>query len=306
MSTAAAAQSTGGSPSTAGTQSTGVPASTAAQLMPWGDDWRARMAVGSTDSAKEMQQLERYESPEQIWRKARELEKRMSSGELRSVLKPGASQDETAKWRAENGLPADSKGYKVNMPQGRELPKEDSEFIDTFMKSAHAANFSQAQVDTAIANFYTEIDRQERVLTEDEQLAVTKSDEVLRQAWGADYTLNKNLAESFLSRAPAGFRDRFWNGYLADHQPIRASPDMWKWLVQSEREINPAATVVPNQTTGLGQTIAAEIAQIKALMGAPKGSVEYKKYWSDEKLQARYRQLLEAQQGIQKKTAQPA
>jgi hypothetical protein len=274
--------------------------------MGWGDDWRARLAAGSTDVEKDLQQLGRYESPEQVWKKARELEKRMSSGELRSSLKAGATAEETARWRAENGIPAEAKGYKVNMPDGRELPADDKDFIEAFTKAAHASNYTQAQVDTAIANFYTEIDRQERVLNEAEQLAVTKTEGLLRGEWGADYALNKNLAESFLARAPAGFRDRFWNGYLSDHQPIRASPEMWKWLVQTEREINPAATVVPAGTTNMGQTIDAEIKQFKAWMAAPKGSPEYAKYWGDEKAQARYRQLIEAQQGLEAKAAKAA
>ena len=300
----------GGAPaSTAGSiQSTA--GSTAAAIMGWGDDWRQRLVAGSTNAEKELQQLGRYESPEQIWRKARELEARMSSGEFKTALKPGASTDEVARWRQENGIPSEAKGYKVNLPANvKDAPKvmeEDKEFLEAFLGSAHQANFTQAQVDTALAGYYAEVDRQERNLTEAEAAAVQKTDQMLKAEWGADYSLNKNLAEAFLSRAPAGFRDRFWNGYLADHMPIRASPDMWKWLVQVEREINPAATVVPNAGVNLGQTVDAELTQIRAWMGAPKGSADHNKYWGDEKVQARYRQLLTAQEGLNKKAKQAA
>ena len=300
----------GGAPaSTAGSiQSTA--GSTAATVMGWGDDWRQRLAQGSTDMEKDLSQLGRYESPEQIWKKARELEKRMSSGELKSALKAGASSDEVARWRQENGIPSEAKAYKVNLPanvkDGAKVMEEDKEFLDAFLGSAHQANFTQAQVDTALAGYYAEVDRQERNLTEAEAAAVQKTDQMLKQEWGADYTLNKNLAESFLARAPAGFRDRFWNGYLADHMPIRASPDMWKWLVQVEREINPAATVVPNAGVNLGQTVDAELTQLRAWMGAPKGSADYQKYWGNEKAQERYRQLLTAQEGLVKKAKQAA
>ena len=300
----------GGTPaSTAGSiQSTG--GSTAAAIMGWGDDWRQRLVAGSTDADRDLAQLGRYESPEQIWRKARELEKRMSSGELKSALKAGASADEVARWRQENGIPSEAKAYKVNLPanvkDGAKVMEEDKEFLDAFLGSAHQANFTQAQVDTALAGYYAEVDRQERNLTEAEAAAVQKTDQMLKQEWGADYTLNKNLAESFLSRAPAGFKDRFWNGYLADHMPIRASPDMWKWLVQVEREINPAATVVTSSSANLGQTVEAELSQFRAWMAAPKGSPEYQKYWGDEKAQERYRQLLTAQEGLSKKAKQAA
>lgn len=301
----------GGGPASSGAPaSSGVPASTgqtstAAAIMGWGDDWRQRLAAGSSDAEKEIQQLARYESPEQIWRKARELERRMSSGEFKTQLKAGASTDEVARWRQENGIPAEPRGYKLNLPQGKDV-KEDQEFLDAFLKSAHEANFTQAQVDTAINGFYSEVDRQENALSEGEKIAISKTQDQLRQKWGADYGLNKNLAEAFLARAPAGFRDRFWNGYLADHMPIQAAPEMWEWLVQAEREINPAATVVPGGATNLGQTIETELTQIRSWMGAPKGSPEYQKYWGDEKMQARYRQLLDAQEAMGKKAAKAA
>ena len=294
-----------GSPSTGAAPSTGTAPSTGAAVMGWGDDWRQRLAGGSTDAEKELAQLGRYASPEEVWRKARELEKRMSSGELRSTLKAGASKDEVARWRAENGLPPEPKGYKVNLPETvKDQPKvleEDKEFLDAFLASAHEANFTQAQVDTALKGYYAEVDRQERALTQAEQLSITKADDELKTEWGADYTLNKNLAESFLTRAPSGFRDRFWNGYLADHMPIRASKEMWKWMAQVEREINPAATVLPNQSANLGQTIEAELTTLKGWMAAPKGSPDYAKYWGSEKAQERYRQLLAAQAGLKTK-----
>ena len=293
--------STGGGAGSSGAPAStgGTPGSTGAAPAGWGDDWRTRMAAGSTDLDRDLQQLGRYESPEQVWRKARELEKRMSSGEFRTPLKANASPEELARWRAENGIPADTKGYKINMPEGREVPKEDDPFLQSFLKSAHSNNYTQAQVDAAIKGFYAEVDRQEKDYSAAEEKAVSAADAQLRQMWGGEYELNKTLAESFLARAPAGFKDRFWNGYLEDHTPIRASTDSWKWLAQMEREINPAATVLPNQSVNLGQTIEAELTDLKKLMG-DSGS----KYWKGpeaEKLQARYRQLIAAQMGLKEK-----
>lgn len=267
----------------------------------WNEGWRDRMAAGSTDPAKDRQQLERYESPEQIWKKARELERKLSSGEMRSTLKPDATDAEKAQWRKENGVPETPKGYKVNMPDGREAPKEDDAFLNTFLASAHGAGYTQQMVDATIKVFYAEVDRQEREMTDAEARAKQSADEKLRAEWGSDYTINKQMAEALLARAPAGFRDRFVNGYLADHTPIGASPEAWKWLVQMEREINPAATVVPAGTTNIGQTIDAEITELKKLMGDKTS-----KYWrgpESEKLQQRYRDLISAQEKIKAKAA---
>jgi hypothetical protein len=295
--------STGG-----GQQSTGAPASTgaaqqstAAAASGWGDDWRTRMAAGSTDPGKEAQQLARYESPEQVWRKARELERKISSGEYRTTLPKGASPEETARWRTENAIPAKPEDYKINMPAGRQAPKEDDGFLKSFLKSAHDAHYTQAQLDAALTTFYAEVDNQQNLIADNERKLSQETEDKLRQEWGADYRPNKAMAEALLARAPDGFRDRFLNGYLADHTPIKASADAWKWLVQMEREINPAATVVPGAGGDLGKTIATELGELKALMGNPNS-----KYWKGpeaEKLQERYRQLLAADEKLKAKAA---
>lgn len=303
--------STGAGGSTGGVASTGVAASTgvstgsastgAAAFMGWGDGWRSEMAKGSTDAERELKQLERYESPEQIWKKARELEKRMSSGELRTSLKKDATTQEIAAWRKENGVPEKPEDYKVTMPAGRQAPKEDDSFLKAFMKSAHEANYTQGQVDSAIASFYSEVDRQADSVTESEKKAEQTTEDLLRKEWQADYRTNKAMAEALLARAPDGFRDRFMNGYLADHTPIKASPEAWKWLVQMEREINPAATVVPGAGGDLGKTIDTELAEIRDFR--KKNSAAY---FKDEKMQARYRDLLSAQEKLKARAVAPA
>lgn len=290
--------STGGG---GGLQSTGGGGSTGAAVMGWGDDWRTRMVAGSTDPEREIKQIERYESPEQIWRKARELERRMSSGEMKPALPKGASPEEVARWRADNGIPAEPTGYKVNMPAGREIPKEDDPFLKSFLASAHKSNYTQEHVDAALASFYAEVDRQTAAMGEAEKAMEQKTEDALRQEWGADYRPNKAMAEALLARAPAGFRDRFMNGYLADHTPIKASPEAWKWLVQMEREINPASTVVPGAGGDLGKTIDTELADLKKLMG--DSNSEYWKGPKADAMQNRYRQLLEAQEKLKQRAA---
>ena len=140
-------------------------------------------------------------------------------------------------------------------------------------------------------------------MTEAEKMLEQQAEDKLRQEWGADYRTNKAMAEGLLARAPAGFRDRFMNGYLSDRSPIRASVDAWKWLVQIEREINPAATVVPGAHGDVAKTITEEIKQFKQWMGAPQGSTDWKKYWGDEAAQARYRELLAADEKLKAKAA---
>jgi hypothetical protein len=283
-----------GSAST-GAASTGA-ASTGAAAFSWGDGWRQQLAAGSTDPGKESSHLERFESPAQIYKSYRELTRKVND-EFVPKLKPNATPEETAKWKADNGIPVKPEDYKITMPQGKEPPKEDDAFLATFRKSAHASNYSQAQFDSAVSMFYSEVERQVQTMGEAEKQAEVATDEKLRQEWGADYKLNKNMAEALLARAPQGFRDKFMNGYLNDRTPIKASTEAWKWLVQMEREINPAATVLPGQSGDLGKSIEAELKSLREMQ-----KTNPKEYWKESN-QTRERELLVAKEKLEKKAA---
>lgn len=294
--------------------SSGAPASTGGEILSsgdvstgfagWADGWRSQMAAISTDSEKELKRLEMFESPEQIYKSYREMERMRSRGELKPTLPEKPTSEELSRWRKEMGIPAKPEEYKINLPAGKEVPEEDDPFLKAFLASAHEQNYTQTQVDSAIKSFYAEVDRQEELIAEAEKKKEAEMEDELRQAWGRDYRSNKAMAEALLARAPEGFRDRFMNGYLSDNTPIRASAEAWKWLVQMEREINPAATVVPGQGSDLGLTIDAEIKELKKEMANPNSS-----YWKGpeaEDKQERYRKLIEAQERIKAKTGTAA
>lgn len=295
-----APESTGGAPaSTGGAEIDVSTGGSTGEAFSWNDGWRDRLAAGSTDSAKELKQLERYESPEQIWRKARSLEQRMSAGELRSVKPKDASDAELAKWREENDIPADPTKYELQQPDGFKPPKEDDPFLNAFFKSAHGADFTQGQVNAAVGAFYGEVARAEEATAEAEAEAKQKTEDTLRAEWGTDYRANMNMANALLARAPEEIREGFSNGYLDDHTPIKASPAMMKWLVQMEREINPAATVVPSAGGDVGANIATEIDKYKKWMGDDNSP--YRKGGEGktaEEHQAYYRDLIEAKRKL--------
>ena len=286
----------------AGGSTGGVGASTGAAIMAstggalpgalpgaWGDDWRTRMAGGDAAEAK---RLERFEGPDKIYQSYREFEKRLSTGDLRSTLKKDASQEEVTRWRQENGIPGRPEDYKINRPAGQPVPPVDDPFLKSFLKSAHEAHFTQGQVDNAINAFYSEVTQQQQAASEKDRATELATDAKLRAEWGADYSVNKQMAENLLSRAPAGFRDRFLNGYLADRTPVKGSPDAWKWLATMEREINPTAALLPNAGGNQGLSLAAEIVEMKKLMADSSS-----KYWKGPEsatLQDRYRQLVTA------------
>ena len=68
------------------------------------------------------------------------------------------------------------------------------------------------------------------------------------------------------------------------------NPVFLRALVEAARAINPAATVIPGNADSSGKSISDELAEIDKFRREHR-----KQYTKDEKMQARERQLLEAQ-----------
>jgi len=293
--------STGGAPASTGEVSSTADISSTGDAFTWGDGWRNQLAAGSTDLDKELKQLERFEAPDQIYKSWRELNSKITSGEMRTKLADEPSEKELAQWRKDNAIPATPEDYAITMPEGRDPPADDDAFLKAMLKSMHDTNSSQAQVDATITTFYAEVDRQQDAVAEVEKKAEAATEDQLRKDWGEDYRVNKSIAEANLARAPEGFRDRFMNGYMEDGTLIRADVDAWKWLVQNERDINPMATVVPGAQGDGGKAAAAELVELRALM-----KNDNSKYWKGEEapqLQERYRELTDAASRLKAKQA---
>jgi hypothetical protein len=264
---------------------------------PWADNWRDGI---STDE-KERKQLERYASPKEIWNKARALEQRLSSGELKSALKKDATPEETKAWRAENGLPEKAEGYNVVFADGSKPSDEDLPILKTFLESAHKANYTQAQVTEALEWHYANQERITAARKQADAELIPKVQDALRAEWQGDYRARMSMFHALLDRAPSGLKDKLMNGRLADGTPIGSSVEAIKWITDLEMSINPAATVVPGAGTNQAQAIDDEIAKLTKMMG--DRSSEYWKGQNAEKNQARYRDLIRAQEKMAQKAA---
>jgi len=95
---------------------------------------------------------------------------------------------------------------------------------------------------------------------------------------------------------PAEAQQLFMAGRLANGDPIMSHPGVLKTLVNWAREINPVGTVVPNAGANVASAIEDEIASIDKVMKEDR-----KRYNEDEKMQSRYRELLEARDRVAKK-----
>ncbi len=266
---------------------------------PYGDDpWRGIATEYATKDGKVddkvLSRVKRYATPQDALNAHFALQSRISSGEFRSVLPKDANDEQIKAWRAENGIPEAPDKYELKLKDGLVVGEEDKPVIDGFLGRAHKANLTAQQASEAVDWYYEEVERQTAARADQDKALAAKAQDALRAAWGTDYRTNENLVMGLLDSAPAGVKDQFMHGRLADGTPIMSHPETVMWLRQMAGEINPVTALIPNAGANIMGAVEDEIKQIETWMKAPRTSPEGKKYWGDEKVQTRYRALLDA------------
>lgn len=254
----------------------------------WPEGWRATLAGKDESSAK---RLERFNSPDDIWRSYRAIEQRLSSGELKATTKypdKGTTEQQSA-WRAENGIPEAPDKYNINLGEGVVIGELDKPIIDDFLVSVHGKNMPPDMANAAVNWYFAFAEKQaEAIKAGDDEHRKTFED-TMRAEWGGEYRTNSNNVIALLDMAPEGVKDRFQNGRLSDGTPIGSDPDTMRWLASLAREINPITTVAPGSGANIVSAITDEIEQIETFMRTNRPE-----YNRDEKKQARLRELYEA------------
>jgi len=281
-STAAPASST---PPVATVLDPAAPAGAEPSAEGWGADWRQKYAG---DDEKLLKRLERYASPKSAIDALLEAQTKISKGEFAKPLPADATDEQKAAWREANGIPAKPEDYFAKLPNGVVLGDEDKAIFASVAEKLHAHN-APPEIVHELVGWYNEFkDAEMTRLAEMEQSTLASTQDALREEWGGDYRANVNVINSLLASAPEGIKDSMLTARLPDGTPLLHQPAMMRWLAQQAREINPAATLVPNASNPT-QGIEQEIASIEKTMRTDR-----KSYNNDEKMQARYRQLLEA------------
>lgn len=266
-----------------------------AEKSTWPEDWRTQIA--GTDEGLN-KRLSRYSSPKDVANALLSVQNRISSGELRSTLPKNATEDQVKAWRAENGIPEAPDKYDLKLADGLVVGADDKPLIDKLMVSMHKVN-APAGIASEVVNFYYQTKQEEEAArqTKDAEAARAASD-ALHAEWGAEFRPNMNMIDGLLDTAPAGVKDLLKFGRLSDGTPIMAHPDAIRWLNNMAREINPVTTVVPNAGANVSGAIDDEIKKIETAMRTDR-----KAYNADDKMQARYRELLNARERASKKAA---
>jgi hypothetical protein len=257
----------------------------------WTGNWREIMAGGDKEALKT---LNRFKSPNNLYKSYEALRQKMASDMV--SRKPENTDDEEAMnaWRAEVGVPETPEGYLERLPDGVVVGEEDQQLVSSFLEVAHAQDFPTEFVHSALGWYYTQEDEIAATQAESDKEARQVGEDTLRADWGPEYRANLNSAVSVL-RQYGGEEvvDSFMRGRLADGTPIGNSPEILKFLANVSGEINPAGFNVVNEGQRPLETINTEKAEIEKMMRD-----EPQKYYADENVQARYRELLEAEEKL--------
>ncbi|HXI76092.1 MAG TPA: hypothetical protein VNH21_03095 [Steroidobacteraceae bacterium] len=303
--TPAPAPASAPAPTTLATLDPAAPPLSNAPLAPasFPDNWRDLIAGEDKGFAE---RLKRFASPNDLAKSYREIEGKMSSGELRAPPKPlpaNATDEQKAQWRQANGLPDKPEGYveKLALPNGVVIGEADKPLVGDFAKRAMEKGWSQTAFNEAVGWFYEAQAEVEGRRAENDVVARTQNQTSLMSEWGpGDYKVNMNAVGSLLAGMPEDFKVALLTARTADGQMLGDTVAFNKWAAAHARDFNPAATVVAPTELNAPKAIADEMAELEALMGRAQKDPEAKRqYYGDDGkpgLDARYRLLVETQQ----------
>lgn len=258
----------------------------------WPEDWRDKLAGGDE---KALNKLKRMQSPADVWKSYRAMEQRL--GDAKPTLPDEPTEEQVAEYRKANGIPDTAEGYLDNL-DGIVVGDDDKPIVEGFLAKMHAQNAPPALVQEALGWYYAEQEERMAALVQEDKAFRGEAEEALRAEWGNEYRANINAFGAFLDTAPEGLKDALLGARGGDGKLLGDNPAFLKWVVGLANEVNPAGTITPGAGLNQIDSVEAEIAKINRLMVEKPDS-----YYRDEKMQARYRQLLDAQDKLKSRAA---
>jgi hypothetical protein len=257
----------------------------------WPEDWRQRLAG---EDAALLARMGRFANPNDIVKSWREAEKKISSGQVvdSTPFPATGTPEDQASWREAHGIPATPDKYEINLGEGMVLGEDDKPVVDNFLKAMHESNLPPKYANEALKWYWK---YQDTAVQEQYNADAGQSEagiQQLRDDWGPEYKANMNAIKGMLDSADTSFAEKIFHARGPDGQLLGNNPKIIQWLATTARTLNPAATLIPGDTTTSLLAVGDEITKIEKLMGN-----KHSEYWKGpgaNKMQERYRQLVTA------------
>lgn len=218
-------------------QQTAAETTTATETQPtWRDDWRDQLIakLPADEREKEMKRLQRFQSPENVYKSMRELEKRVSSGMLKPTLAEGASEAEIAEYRKAYGIPDEpnAEKYGITFPQGYEPNDADNADVSDFLADMHKDNVPPAVVQKVWNKYLGIREKAEAELYQAAQAATINYKAELKAEYGRDFDKNVRLGNQHLVQAVGEDQAKeFMAMTLADGTKLGDNPAFVRYIV---------------------------------------------------------------------------
>lgn len=253
-------------------------------------DWRA--SFGNDEKTQKL--LGRYASAEAFGKAHLDAVARISS--IKAPLKEGASDEEAAAWRKDNGIPEKPDGYFEKLPNGLVIGEDDKALFSEWAGNMHKLNIPPSAVASTVQWYYQMQERETQAQQALDRQQQSEATNALRAAWGRDYSENINLVKSFMGGLQEETASMFMDATLPDGRRLMNSPEIVQWLGQKAREINPLAFIPGASGGDESKTLDERIAAIEATMGTPA-------YTKNEKVQSDLRMLYDRRTQLQQRGA---
>ena len=202
----------------------------------WRDDWREQLIakLPEAEREKESKRLARFQSPENVYKSMRELERRVSTGMLKPTLAEGATEAEVAEYRKANGIPAEATAdaYGLKFPDGYKPSEADTADVTDFVAEMHKDNVPPALVQKVWGKNLAIKDKAEQQLYEAAQQQTINQKAELKAEYGRDFDRNVRLGNSHLVQAVGEETAKsFMALTLADGTKLGDNPAFVRYIV---------------------------------------------------------------------------
>lgn len=245
--------------------------------------WQEKLAGGD---ARELKRLMRFTTEADAFKAFRELESRVSTGELKMPLPEKPTEAQLSAWRKENGIPDKPDGYKIELSSGRVVGDDDKPVVDAIISKMHNVNATPAQINTMVDTYYEQQEAATTALGEWDATQKQNCDDTLRNVWGPDYRANQNVVANLTGTFGEGIAEHLSSARsMVDGTLLIHNPGFMNELARIGREINPIATIAGSSDASFNPKT--ELAAIRTMMRENPSA-----YYKDTQVQERYRQLL--------------
>lgn len=267
------------------------------QEQPWiADNWRERIAG---DDQKALQRLQRFPDVGSVFKSFRELETKLSSGQVKQSLPENPTPEQISEYRQANGIPEKPTDYKLELSDGLVIGEADQPLIDGILEAAHAVNAHPAVVNAIVDEYYHM--REVQMEQAQERLEQDKSNTIstLTSEWGADFKPNmRAINNTLVAHLGQEMADLVLTAKLSDGSVLGNNVGAIMGLARLAKELNPAGTMVPNSG---GDQISAIGDQIAEMENKMKTNIRAWQHPNNEAERTRYRNLIEARDKLQQR-----